>query len=116
MACPGPHPPRHMFSFFKKKTVTPDVPPAAPAEQAAPLAPAPAPAPVAEAPLAFDIETAPRPEPKQSWMNRLKAGLSKTSANLSLLFVGARIDDDLYDELEAALLMSDAGIDATQYL
>jgi fused signal recognition particle receptor len=65
-------------------------------------------------------ETAERPgselEKKKSWMTRLKAGLSKTSSNLSLLFVGARIDEDLYEELEAALLMSDAGMDATQYL
>jgi fused signal recognition particle receptor len=49
-------------------------------------------------------------------MARLKAGLSKTSSNLSLLFVGARIDEDLYEELESALLMADAGMDATQYL
>jgi fused signal recognition particle receptor len=49
-------------------------------------------------------------------MSRLKAGLSKTSNNLSILFVGAKIDDDLYDELEAALLMSDAGVEATEYL
>jgi fused signal recognition particle receptor len=65
-------------------------------------------------------ETAERPvsdvEKKRSWMSRLKAGLSKTSSNLSLLFVGARIDEDLYEELESALLMSDAGMDATQYL
>jgi fused signal recognition particle receptor len=65
-------------------------------------------------------ETAERPgneaEKKRSWMTRLKAGLSKTSNNLSLLFVGARIDEDLYEELESALLMSDAGMDATQYL
>ena len=65
-------------------------------------------------------ETAERPvstlEAKRSWMSRLKAGLSKTSSNLSLLFVGARIDEDLYEELESALLMSDAGMDATQYL
>ncbi|WP_082439412.1 MULTISPECIES: signal recognition particle-docking protein FtsY [unclassified Massilia] len=65
-------------------------------------------------------ETAERPgselEKKKSWMTRLKAGLSKTSSNLSLLFVGARIDEDLYEELESALLMSDAGMDATQYL
>jgi fused signal recognition particle receptor len=65
-------------------------------------------------------ETAERPgseaEKKKSWMTRLKAGLSKTSNNLSLLFVGARIDEDLYEELESALLMSDAGMDATQYL
>jgi fused signal recognition particle receptor len=48
-------------------------------------------------------ETAERPgseaEKKKSWMARLKAGLSKTSNNLSLLFVGARIDEDLYEEL-----------------
>lgn len=56
------------------------------------------------------------PEAKRSWMERLKAGLAKTSANLSLLFVGAKINDDLYDELEAALLMSDAGMEATQFL
>lgn len=65
-------------------------------------------------------ETAERPgserEQKQSWMARLKAGLSKTSSNLSLLFVGARIDEDLYEELEAALLMADAGMDATEFM
>ena len=53
---------------------------------------------------------------KRSWMDRLKAGLSKTSNNLGLLFVGAKIDEDLYEELEAALLMADAGMDATQFL
>ncbi|HWV62846.1 MAG TPA: signal recognition particle-docking protein FtsY, partial [Oxalicibacterium sp.] len=52
----------------------------------------------------------------RSWMARLKAGLSKTSSNLGTLFVGAKIDDDLYDELETALLMSDAGVEATQFL
>jgi fused signal recognition particle receptor len=106
-----------MFSFFKKKPVVPETP----APVVAPSAPAPVPTATAEVasdavgPLAFEVETAARPE-KQSWMSRLKAGLSKTSANLSVLFVGAKIDDDLYDELEAALLMSDAGIEATQYL
>ena len=55
-------------------------------------------------------------ERKLTWMSKLKAGLSKTSSNLSLLFVGARIDEDLYEELESALLMSDAGMDATQFL
>ena len=97
------------------------------------MAPPPAPvfAPVftppaaAPAPASFDAaplipETAERPsteaEKKQSWMQRLKAGLSKTSSNLSLLFVGAKIDEDLYEELEGALLMADAGMDATQFL
>ncbi|MFN3788544.1 signal recognition particle-docking protein FtsY [Massilia sp.] len=96
-------------------------PPAAPvaAPTAAPTA-APAPVPAASDIGALFPETAERPtteaEKKQSWMARLKAGLSKTSSNLSLLFVGARIDEDLYEELESALLMSDAGMDATQHL
>jgi fused signal recognition particle receptor len=87
----------------------------APEPETAP-APVPAPAPAGE----LFPETAERPtteaEQKRSWMARLKAGLSKTSSNLSLLFVGARIDEDLYEELESALLMADAGIDATDYL
>jgi fused signal recognition particle receptor len=53
---------------------------------------------------------------KQSWLTRLKTGLSKTSSNLSTLFVGAKIDDDLYEELESALLMADSGVNATQFL
>jgi fused signal recognition particle receptor len=56
------------------------------------------------------------PEQKQSWMQRLKAGLSKTSTNLTTLFIGAKIDDDLYEELESALLVSDAGVEATQFI
>ena len=65
-----------------------------------------------------EIVAAPEPEPevKRSWLSRLKAGLSKTSSNLTTLFVGARIDDDLYEELESALLVSDAGVEATQWL
>ncbi len=98
-----------MFSFFKKKPVAPEAP-------AAPVV-APAAAPVAATPDLPDLLPIEEPaEKKQSWMARLKAGLSKTSNNLSVLFVGAKIDDDLYDELEAALLMSDAGVDATEYL
>ena len=91
-----------------------------------PPPPPPPPAPVHTAPIpAFEVaplipETAERPgteaEKKRSWIERLKAGLSKTSSNLSLLFVGAKIDEDLYEELESALLMADAGMDATQFL
>jgi fused signal recognition particle receptor len=107
-----------MFSFFKKK----------PQEPATPL---PATSTPEEHTNVIDIEAAPVPpvepvaeivaaetpeEQKRSWMTRLKAGLSKTSSNLTTLFVGAKIDDDLYEELESALLMSDAGVDATQFL
>jgi fused signal recognition particle receptor len=63
------------------------------------------------------VPAAPPPaEQKQSWLNRLKTGLSKTSSNLTTLFVGAKIGDELYEELESALLVSDAGVDATQFL
>ena len=88
-----------MFSFFKKKPAAPAIAPP-PIETPAPPTPA----------AVIDVEK------KQSWIARLKTGLSKTSSNLSLLFVGAKIDDDLYEELEAALLMADAGIDATGFL
>ena len=59
---------------------------------------------------------APEPAAKQSWLSRLKAGLSKTSAGLTGIFVGTKIDEALYEELETALLMSDAGVEATEYL
>ncbi|WP_338716693.1 signal recognition particle-docking protein FtsY [Herbaspirillum sp. DW155] len=95
---------------------------AAPAPVAAPSPqPAPEPAPVAaveEVAEEVEIVAAPEPAPeaKRSWLSRLKAGLSKTSSNLTTLFVGARIDEDLYEELESALLVSDAGVEATQWL
>ncbi|BCQ22120.1 signal recognition particle-docking protein FtsY [Caballeronia sp. NK8] len=56
------------------------------------------------------------PAAKKSWLSRLRHGLSKTSSNLTGIFVSAKIDEDLYEELETALLMSDAGVDATEFL
>lgn len=53
---------------------------------------------------------------RRTWLTRLKTGLSKTSSGLTGIFVGAKIDEDLYEELETALLMSDAGVDATEFL
>nr|WP_198983906.1 signal recognition particle-docking protein FtsY [Herbaspirillum sp. ASV7] len=132
-----------MFSFFKRKpkpeaqpTLPPQAEPApqplaaaadpvvtdipAPADAAPQPAPVLAPEPVIPVETEEDIEIvaapATAPEAKRSWLSRLKAGLSKTSSNLTTLFVGARIDDDLYDELESALLVSDAGVEATQWL
>jgi fused signal recognition particle receptor len=65
-----------------------------------------------------EIVPPPPPEPaaKQSWLARLRSGLAKTSAGLTGIFVGARIDDVLYEELETALLIADAGVEATDYL
>ncbi|QGA36579.1 signal recognition particle-docking protein FtsY [Burkholderia glumae] len=87
------------------------------ASPAAPVPAAPAPAAVPAAP-AVEVVPPPAPEPaaKKSWIARLRSGLSKTSTSLTNVFVNTRIDDELYEELEAALLMSDAGIDATEYL
>jgi fused signal recognition particle receptor len=53
---------------------------------------------------------------KRSWLTRLRSGLSKTSSSITGIFVGTKIDEDLYEELETALLMSDAGVDATEFL
>lgn len=106
-----------MFSFFKKKPKDP--PPLSP-EPVAPETVADVPSAPA-APIQSDahemvVPAATPAETKKSWLARLKTGLSKTSSSLTTLFVGAKIDDDLYDELESALLMSDAGVEATQLL
>ena len=53
---------------------------------------------------------------KPGWFERLKGGLAKTRSQLGGLFVGRRIDEALFEELESALLSADAGVAATQYL
>ncbi len=93
-----------MFSFFRKKT---PVPVAAEAV-AAPATAVEVPAEVAE-PLAPAAERA-------GWMQRLRQGLRKTGSSLTQVFTGTRIDDALYEELESALLLADAGVKATGHL
>ncbi|MEX3630579.1 MAG: signal recognition particle-docking protein FtsY [Burkholderia sp.] len=97
--------------------------PAVPVEPAAlagiaPAIPAAADDDEAQAATAVEIVPPPAPEPatKKSWIARLRSGLSKTSSSLTSVFVSTKIDEDLYEELETALLMSDAGVDATEYL
>jgi fused signal recognition particle receptor len=53
---------------------------------------------------------------RSGWLARLRAGLGKTASSISAAFGGARIDDALYEELEAALLQADAGVAATEFL
>jgi fused signal recognition particle receptor len=53
---------------------------------------------------------------RRSWLGRLSAGLSRTGSSIAQVFAGTRIDDALYEELEAALLMADAGVKATEFL
>ena len=55
-----------------------------------------------------------------SWAARLKAGLARTrdvlNTPVSELFVRRKIDDALYEELEAALLQADCGVAAARDL
>ncbi|MDS4014025.1 MAG: signal recognition particle-docking protein FtsY [Candidatus Accumulibacter sp.] len=58
--------------------------------------------------------------PTASWRQRLKAGLARTRAQLGgklkTLFARGKVDDELLEDLEALLLTSDVGLDATQHL
>ena len=133
-----------MFSFFRKKppapmpapdaataptepaaAAAPSVAPAAPSAAPAPAAPAPAPATgsligrsVGQALQVPDTAAAPSSPAtgRQGWLQRLSTGLRKTGSSIGQVFTGARIDEALYEELETALLMADAGVPATQWL
>lgn len=107
--------------------VTPSA--AAPAVAPPPVAPAPVvasppavtpPAPVAAAPAAIaPAPAAPEPEAapkKASWLSRLKQGLSRTGQSIGGIFVGVKVDENLFEELESALIMADAGLEATEKL
>lgn len=102
---------------------------AAPAVAAPPVAPAPVapppvvtPPPVVAAPAPAAIvpaPAAPEPEPapkKASWLSRLKQGLSRTGQSIGGIFVGVKVDENLFEELESALIMADAGLEATEKL
>ncbi len=89
--------------------------PAAAAPAAAATPPASAPSPGAWVPQAQD-DTQTKPTDRRSWLDRLKNGLRKTGSSIAQVFTGTRIDDALYEELEEALLMADAGVSATEHL
>ena len=94
--------------------------PAETAPQAAPTSSAstttPAEAVAAAQPLA-PIPSASNAEPaRRSWLDKLRNGLRKTGSSIAQVFTGTQIDDALYEELEAALLMADAGVAATEHL
>ena len=127
-----------MFSFFKKKPPA-DMPSPAGLEPALESAPDPLPQPAPErrswldrlrgvdestpAPQAsVDVDATPAIETdesaaeRNSWVERLRGGLRKTGSSITQVFTGTKIDDALYEELEAALLMADAGVKATEFL
>ena len=100
-----------MFSFFKKKS-----PPPPPAPSPAVTAPAQSLIGTAlVTPIAIDQISAAAPE-RERWLAKLTSGLRKTGASISGVFTGTQIDDALYENLESALLMADAGVKATTYL
>ena len=53
---------------------------------------------------------------RRSWVDKLRGGLRKTGSSIAQVFTGTQIDDALYEDLESALLMADAGVKATAYL
>ena len=65
--------------------------------------------------------TEPQQEPESEtdrsrWLDRLKMGLKRTGNTISAAFGVSQVDESLYEELESALLMADAGVQATAYL
>jgi fused signal recognition particle receptor len=132
-----------MFSFFKKKTVLSE--PLLPASDAATPVPQPAPVvpvapeprswldklrgipaevavPVEPEPVSVDVAgdfeppAAPADAGRRGWLDKLRSGLRKTGSSIAQVFTGTKIDEALYEELEAALLMADAGVKATEFL
>ena len=53
---------------------------------------------------------------RQRWLTKLQAGLRKTGSSISSVFSGNLINDQLYEDLETALLMADTGVKATEHL
>jgi fused signal recognition particle receptor len=106
-----------MFSFFKKKTPPPAPAVALNAQLAAPL-PAGGGSLIGSAlVIPIDIpDPASAPPERQKWVDKLKASLGKTAGSIATVFGGSVIDEALYESLEDALLMADAGVPATQYL
>ena len=83
---------------------------AAPATASPPGAPTPA-------PTLPTLPTLPaEPAGRQRWLDKLRNGLRKTGSSIAQVFTGTQIDDALYEELEAALLMADTGVRATEFL
>ena len=102
-----------MFSFFKKKSPPPSaaaVTPATVGSLAGSLIGSALVTPI-EVPVAGTIA----PE-RERWLAKLTSGLRKTGSSISGVFTGTQVDDALYEDLEAALLMADTGVKATTYL
>ncbi|WP_291992567.1 signal recognition particle-docking protein FtsY [Candidatus Accumulibacter sp. ACC003] len=71
-------------------------------------------------PAVAETATATATAAATSWRQRLQTGLARTRAQfggkLKSLFARGKVDEQLLEELEALLLSSDVGLDATQHL
>jgi fused signal recognition particle receptor len=131
-----------MFRFFRKKEPTPPSSPSIPLPSSAEPLPEVAVnsainSEVQSSPRAVDVEpkalpaTAPpqstervartpspeeSPPEKTSWIARLRQGLARTGRSISGVFVGSKIDEALFEELESALIMADASAPASGLL
>jgi fused signal recognition particle receptor len=101
-----------------------EIPPAPPAETPPP-APEPQPVPLPPAPPAIEPlrdppPPAPEPVPDQplGFFSRLKAGLTRTTRqltdNIASVFTKRKLDDAALEELEETLIMADIGVSASQ--
>ncbi|NDH44588.1 MAG: hypothetical protein EBX62_12340, partial [Betaproteobacteria bacterium] len=55
-----------------------------------------------------------KPAERISWFARLKGGLAKTRNQLAELFGVVNVDEQLLEDLEAALIQADAGVAAAE--
>ena len=103
--------PSLMRRWFGGGPAAPEAPPA-PEAEFAPEAPAPVETLVAEAAPAEPT----RAEPKKTWLQRLKAGLSRSSTNIGRgvtdIFTKRKLDADSLDDLEDVLIQADLGLAA----
>ncbi|MDO4905463.1 MAG: signal recognition particle-docking protein FtsY [Lautropia sp.] len=53
---------------------------------------------------------------RAGWLARLRGGLARTRSQISVIFSRSKIDESLYEELETALLASDAGYSTSEWL
>ena len=114
--------PAHRQPAAPLQAPTPSPAPAA-APQAAPQAAVSAPPVAPPSPATAPPQTplpapasSPAPAERRSWLDKLRHGLKKTGSSIAQVFTGTQIDDALYEELESALLMADAGVAATEHL
>ena len=109
-------PKRSLFGrMFGASEPAPDTAPSAPIE-AEVLTDTPEPA-AYEPPPHAERTPPPVAAPKLSWLQRLRAGLTKTSSQLSAgitdVFTKRKLDADTLDDLEDLLLQSDLGLEIT---